>query len=104
MLRRVSLLRVLDAGLPRWLQGVEGDRVLAKRRFQGWLVKSIHPDDPCYQDLDLRPGDVVQKVNGKSIERPEQAFAVVESLRTAQTHQRLQLRQCGLIRLVRCRR
>jgi hypothetical protein len=83
VLRRVSLLRVLDAGLPRWLQGVEGDRVLAKRRFQGWLVKSIHPDDPCYQDLDLRPGDVVQKVNGKSIERPEQAFAVVESLRTA---------------------
>ena len=27
--------------------------------------------------------DVVQKVNGKSIEKPEQAFDVAESLRTA---------------------
>ena len=83
VLKRTAVVRLLDAGLPRWLQGVEGDRALSKRRFQGWLVKSLYPDDPCYQDLDLRPGDVVQKVNGKPIERPEQAFDVAESLRTA---------------------
>src|SRR5512136_909168 len=65
VLRRAALVRVLDAGIPRWLQGVEGDRVLAKHRFQGWLVKSLHRADPCYQDIDLRQGDVVQKVNGK---------------------------------------
>jgi S1-C subfamily serine protease len=82
-LKRAALVRLLDAGLPRWLQGVEGDRALANHRFQGWLVKSLHPDDPCYRDLDLRAGDVVQKVNGKSIEKPEQAFDVAESLRTA---------------------
>lgn len=85
VLKRAPLVRLLDAGLPRWLQGVEGDRALANHRFQGWLVKSIYPDDPCYRDLDLRPGDIVQKVNGKSIERPEQAFDVAESLRTAPT-------------------
>jgi len=85
VLKRSSLIRLLDAGLPRWLQGVEGDRALSNHRFQGWLVKSMYPDDPCYQDLDLRAGDVVQKVNGKSIERPEQAFDVAESLRTAST-------------------
>jgi S1-C subfamily serine protease len=83
VLRRASLIRLLDAGLPRWLQGVEGDRALANHRFQGWLVKSIYPDDPCYKELDLRAGDVVQKVNGRSIERPEHAFDVAESLRTA---------------------
>ncbi|MGD0835034.1 MAG: S1C family serine protease [Polyangia bacterium] len=83
VLKRGPLLRLLDAGLPRWLQGVEGDRALADHRFQGWLVKSIYPDDPCYQDLDLRPGDIVQKVNGKAIERPEQAFDVAQALRTA---------------------
>ncbi len=83
VVRRSALIRLLDAGLPRWLQGVEGDRALANHRFQGWLVKSIHPNDPCYQDLDLRAGDVVQKVNGRSIERPEHAFEVAESLRTA---------------------
>jgi S1-C subfamily serine protease len=82
-LRRAALIRLIDAGLPRWMQGVEGDRMLAKHRFQGWLIKSLYPNDPCYRDIDLRPGDVVQKVNGKSIEKPEQAFDVVESLRSA---------------------
>ena len=65
------------------MQGVEGDRALAKHRFQGWLIKSLYPGDPCYQDIDLHPGDVVQKVNGKSIEKPEQAFDVAQSLKTA---------------------
>jgi hypothetical protein len=83
ILKRSALVRLLDAGLPRWLQGVEGDRALANHRFQGWLVKSLHPGDPCYKEVDLRPGDVVQKVNGKSIEKPEQAFDVAESLRSA---------------------
>jgi S1-C subfamily serine protease len=83
VLKRAAVVRLLDAGLPRWLQGVEGDRALANHRFQGWLVKSMHPGDPCYQEVDLRAGDVVQKVNGKSIEKPDQAFDVAESLRTA---------------------
>lgn len=83
VLRRTALVRLIEAGLPRWMQGVEGDRTLANHRFQGWLIKSLYPGDPCYQDIDLRSGDVVQKVNGKSIEKPEQAFDVVESLRTA---------------------
>ena len=83
VVRRTSLVRVIDAGLPRWLQGVEGDRMLANHKFQGWLVKSLHPGDPCYKDVDLRQGDVVQKVNGKSIEKPDQAFDVLQSLRSA---------------------
>ena len=83
VLKRGALVRLIDAGLPRWLQEVEGDRSLANHRFQGWLVKSLHPGDPCYQNVDLQPGDVVYKVNGKSIERPEQAFDVLESLRVA---------------------
>jgi hypothetical protein len=83
ILGRAALVRLINAGLPRWMQGVEGDRALANHRFQGWLIKSLYPGDPCYQDIDLRRGDVVQKVNGKSIEKPEQAFDVAESLKTA---------------------
>ena len=83
LVRRSALVRLIDAGLPRWMQGVEGDRALANHRFQGWLIKSIYPGDPCYQDIDLHQGDVVQKVNGKSIEKPEQAFDVAQSLKTA---------------------
>jgi S1-C subfamily serine protease len=83
VVNRAALVRLLNAGMPRWLQGVEGDRVLAKHRFQGWVIKSLHSADPCYREIDLRPGDVVQKVNGKSIEKPDQAFEVFESARTA---------------------
>jgi hypothetical protein len=85
VLRRASLVRLIDAGLPLWLQGVQGDRVLANHRFQGWVIKSMYPGDPCYQAIDLRGGDIVQKVNGKSIEKPEQAFDVAQTLRTAAT-------------------
>ena len=83
VLRRTALIRLIDAGLPRWMQGVEGDRAIANHRFQGWLVKSMFPGDPCYQEIDLHSGDIVQKVNGKSIEKPDQAFDVLESLKTA---------------------
>ena len=83
VVRRSALVRLIDAGLPRWMQGVEGDRALSNHRFQGWLIKSLYPGDPCYQDIDLHQGDVVQKVNGKSIEKPEQAFDVAQSLKTA---------------------
>ena len=31
----------------------------------------------------MRPNDVVRQVNGKPIEKPEQAFDVLSSLRTA---------------------
>src|SRR3989442_13660 len=43
----------------------------------------LYPGDPCYRDVDVRVGDVVVRVNGKSIERPEQASDVFSSLRTA---------------------
>jgi S1-C subfamily serine protease len=85
VLRRTDLVRLIDAGLPLWLQGVQGDRVLANHRFQGWVIKTMYAGDPCYQVIDLRSGDIVQKINGKSIEKPEQAFDVAQSLRTAPT-------------------
>ncbi len=83
VVHRQALVRLIDTGLARWMQGVEGDRALANHRFQGWLIKSLHPEDPCYREIGLASGDIVQKVNGKSIEKPEQAFDVAESLRTA---------------------
>jgi hypothetical protein len=84
VLRRSAVSRTVDAGLGQWLAGgVDVDRRLAGGRFQGWAVRSLYPGDPCYRELDVRVGDVVVRVNGKSIERPEQASEVFSSLRTA---------------------
>ena len=44
---------------------------------------SLFPGEPAFASLDLRPGDTVTRINGKPIERPEQAVAVWEELRTA---------------------
>jgi type II secretory pathway component PulC len=76
--------RVVRAGLGPWLHGgVVVDPAMDRKRFQGWIIRSLYPQDTCYQQVDLRPGDVVTKVNGKGIERPEQASEVFQALSSA---------------------
>jgi hypothetical protein len=81
VLRRSALNRAVQAGMGPWLHGgVVVDASVQKGRFRGWIVRSLYPHDPCYQEVDLRPGDVVLRVNGKGLERPEQANEVFQSL------------------------
>jgi S1-C subfamily serine protease len=84
VLKRSAVVRVVEAGIGRWLAGgAEVERKIAKSRFQGWEIRRLYSGDPCYATVDLRPHDVVIRVNGKPIEKPEQAFDVLSSLRTA---------------------
>lgn len=83
MVRRSAVARTVDAGIGQWLQGVEVERLAERQRFRGWIVRKLYPGDPCYQTLDLRPGDVVTAVNGQSLETPAAAYAVAQSLKTA---------------------
>lgn len=80
---REELTPVLDLGLGRFLQNVETQPVFHKGAFVGFRILSLFPGEPVFASLDLRPGDTVTSVNGKPIERPEQAAAVWEDLRTA---------------------
>lgn len=80
-LKRSLVVKTVDAGLGPWLAGgVTVDPFMQKGRFRGWIVRKLYPDDPCYREIDVRPGDVVLKVNGKSLERPEQADETFKSL------------------------
>jgi hypothetical protein len=84
VLKRSLVTRTVDEGMGRWLAGgVTVDPFMQKGRFRGWIVRKLYPQDPCYREVDLQPGDVVLKVNGKSLERPEQANEIFGSLRTA---------------------
>jgi hypothetical protein len=80
---RDELLPVLDGGLGRFLQNVETEPAFHKGSFVGFRIVSLFPGEPAFASLDLRPGDKVTRINGKPIERPEQAAAVWEDLRTA---------------------
>lgn len=83
VIARTELLPVLDDGLGRFLQNVQTEPKFHKGAFVGFRIVSLFPGEPAFASLDLRPGDIVTRVNGKPIERPEQAIAVWEALRTA---------------------
>ena len=80
---RADLVPVLDAGLGRFLQGVSTEASLVDGRFVGFRILSLYPNDPRFRGVDLHPGDVVTRINGTSIERPEEAFQVWNSLRVS---------------------
>lgn len=81
--RRDAVVRVVDAGLGFWLRGVDVKPRLDEGRFKGWIVKRFYPGDVCYAGLDIREGDVIKKINGRSVERDTQAHDVFVGLRTA---------------------
>jgi hypothetical protein len=82
-LKRSALLRVLDAGLGTWLGAVEVEPKIVRGRFEGWLLRSLHAGEACWAGVDLRPGDVISRVNHRPVEKPEQAHAVWSALRHA---------------------
>lgn len=83
VIARAELVPVLDGGLGRFLQNVQTEPTFHQGAFVGFRIVSLFPGEPAFASLDLRPGDTVTRINGKPIERPEQAVAVWEELRTA---------------------
>lgn len=76
---RADLNAVIQAGIPTFLQRVRTEPHTDGRRFVGWRLVSIF-NDPAFALGPIRIGDVVLGVNGRTIERPEQFFAVWETL------------------------
>jgi S1-C subfamily serine protease len=81
-LARADVVSIVDAGLGRFLQRARVEPTLDDGRFVGFRVIELLPDS-FWGQTDLRPGDVVTHVNGASVEDPNQAFEVFESLRSA---------------------
>jgi len=80
---RASLVAVLAAGPATFLRQLEVAPRMAGDRFVGWqLVQLLDRSGPLH-DVDLAPGDVLLAVNGKPVARPEQLWALWDSLRTA---------------------
>jgi type II secretory pathway component PulC len=52
-------------------------------KFRGWRIVKLRQGDPLWSGGEVAPGDVVTAVNGRPIERPEQALAAFQSLAVA---------------------
>lgn len=81
---REELLDVLAQGIGRFLQRVRvsADRD-AKGRFAGWRLVRLFPGEASEGQGVLQAGDSLLRVNGQSIERPEQLKTVWDSLATS---------------------
>jgi S1-C subfamily serine protease len=77
---RVELDRALDAGPGAFLARVHVHAARDTRGFRGWAIVAL---DPPYAGCGLQRGDVVTRVNGRVVERPEQFGEVWAALRGA---------------------
>lgn len=82
-LKRADVKLAIDRGLGVFLQNVmvEDYPAMKQGRFYGFRLKALNPD----WAIDLRPGDVIVRVNGQVIEHPEEADAALRSLEKAKT-------------------
>jgi hypothetical protein len=70
----------VDGGLGRFLGFVTIEPRLDGDTFVGWQVVELRPAD-TWAGVDLLPGDVVTRINGRPVEREAQAFEVFSSLK-----------------------
>jgi len=80
-LRRSQVKAGIARGLGYFLQNVtvEDYPVMHGNKFYGFKIKNINAE----LGVDLQPGDVVTRVNGMSIEHPEEADAAMRTLEKA---------------------
>lgn len=80
-LKRSIVKQAISYGVGAFLQNVAVADWPAMKdgKFHGWTIKAIRGD----WGVDIRPGDVVTKVNGMPIEHPEEADAALRSLEKA---------------------
>ncbi|MGH7282836.1 MAG: hypothetical protein ACRELY_15025 [Polyangiaceae bacterium] len=84
VLHRADVHRVVSKGLGAFLTRLTLDDQPAMNKdgkFVGFRIAALQGDG--WRGVDLKPGDVVTKVNGFSIERPEQALEAFQSLDVA---------------------
>jgi type II secretory pathway component PulC len=71
---------LIDRGFPDFLQRVDVDPRLVDGQFRGWSIVNLNPTD-FWSGVDLKPGDIVTRVNDLPIERETEAFDAFESLK-----------------------
>jgi hypothetical protein len=98
-LKRADVERVIDAGLGRFLANVTLEPNFTAGKFSGWQIVSLSPREH-WEQVDLRPGDVVTRVNGLPIERETEAFEAFQVVRQASVLEVSYLRR-GQPRLLR---
>jgi hypothetical protein len=79
---RRELVAFLDQGIPQTLQQIPMQPVFEKGNLLGYRVEVLFPDRPeLAASAGIRVGDVIRRVNGLAVQRPEDLWSVWEGLR-----------------------
>ena len=79
---RKDVAQAVEDGLGYFLQRVSVDPEIVGGKFQGFRIVELRPVD-FWEGVDLKPGDVVTRVNGQSIERDIEAYNAFQGLLAA---------------------
>ena len=79
-LYRDDVNALIERGFPQFLQRVEVEPRLVDGEFRGWSIVNLNPSD-FWSGVDLKPGDIVTRVNDLPIERETEAFDAFQSLK-----------------------
>ena len=77
---RHEVMRVMSPGLGAFLQRVQVKAVRDGDEFRGFRIVSLHGDPSFWSRADLRPGDVVTRINDMPIGHYDEAMRVWDSL------------------------
>jgi hypothetical protein len=77
---RAGLTAIVEQGLGRLLGRLQLSPELEGKRFRGFRVAAL---DPQWSGSGVLTGDIITRLNGQPIERPEQAMVAFDSLRVA---------------------
>jgi type II secretory pathway component PulC len=75
---------LIERGFPDFLQRIDVQPRLVDGEFRGWSIVNLSPSE-FWSGVDLKPGDVVTRVNDLPIERDTEAFDAFESLKDSDT-------------------
>lgn len=91
-LQRADVERVIDSGFGRFLAHVNVEPRISGGKFAGWSIVALRPPE-LWGGIDLKPGDVVTRVNGMPIERELEAYEAFQAVRSAERLEVSYLRQ-----------
>ena len=77
---REDVNALIERGFPEFLRRVEVEPRLVDGQFRGWSIIDLSPRE-FWSGVDLKPGDIVTRVNDLPIERETEAFDAFESLK-----------------------
>ena len=77
---RAGLTSIVEQGLGRLLGRLQLSPDLNGTRFRGFRIVAL---DPAWSGSGVLTGDIIMRLNGQPIERPEQAMLAFDALRVA---------------------